>query len=906
MPLYPSVDGYRDQVDTLDQEAMNRPINQLRERTDYLRGRLNSVLGTGAFESIRLVDVDLFPDAPPVLNAFVYLETESNTFAAATAEAITDGVTSYQLATERAYSIGMLVESPGANLGTVAAYGKVDLSSVVLEDLLEDGESFRPGPYYLSSSEPGKMTAGPKGPAIYLGFFLESKSAPGFGDFAILAPSAKDLWQSHSHYSYALAAYPAGDNEPTGVTPADIHRIRGIKPDDYQPGGANAGTEPPYRIFLLGPWDGQDTPTYTVWLAAPDDTTATARVFWSTSDGSDDSFPGFDDPDVGGFDPDYGATIGRLVRAYETRIPIGSKGLEVVVEKGYDSTLAAPDYESQDFEALDGTPALVERQWTIELPSRIRGWLPKWVRVPSAYTGTGTDPEYVVRLFGHYDNPSKRLSETFRVEVTSAGDLATATVDIEVYDSEDTLVVAEAGVGFGPAVDLGNGLWIQFTRYEADDTLASTTLAALTDEWEFAFADEAPESVFKYHIEMDVSLSRRYPPSPTSAVVLEYGGISLAQRDYFELDSGRYKPAPTTLHWYDDTYSQAPFPEDWVTPASPGAIPVELAIFLTKLAMNTAGIVNSIKGRAPISVVDCETGEPASTGDLEILADFNFSTDDGTLGGFKVIKEVAADGTLRRGPVVEKILAGAGITVSSVDPTFPGQGTVRVAFAGDGVTRGEFNDISLLNAKQELVPNRLFSFIKLLPFDSAISSNVNTAFIAKFRVPQFLTGTYKIVVYATIFGLEDVLVGVNPDDKQWAGLTFTYNILQDLTDEGSPATPVYVPRNLASLGAAGVLETVVPLADDVPFGILGSGYTAYDPILLHNDESISELPGQITDPFTTYFPVTGEDPETVTAGDLVAVKFERSAPQDAGHLGAPNEYTEALGFINLGWKLVEV
>lgn len=903
MPLYPSVDGYRDQVDQLDQEAMNRPINQLRERTDYLRGRLNSIIGTGAFESVRLVDVSLFPDEPPAVNSFVYLETDTNTFAAATAEAITDGITTYQLATERAYSIGMLVESPGANIGTVAAYGKVDLSGILLADLLESGESFRAGPYYLSSSEPGKMTAGPKGPAIYLGFFLESKSSPGYGDFAILAPSAKDLWQSHSHFSYALASQPAGDLESTGATPADIHRIRGIKPDDYQPAGANDGNEPPYRMFLLGPWNGQGTPVYTIWVEAADDTTGTARVFWSTSDGSDDSYPGFDDPDQLGFDPDYGATIGRPVRAYEQPVAIGSKGLTVVFEKGYDSTLAAPDYDTQDFEAFDGTPALIERQWTVELPRRIRGWLPKWERVESLYTGTGTDPEYVLRLFGGYDNTGNLASESFRVVITSAGDFNIGTVDLEVYDSTDTLIASETNVGFGDAIDLGNGMWLQATRYTIDDVLAGTTTAALTDEWSFDFTDEAPGSVYQYHISMDVSLSRRYPPSPASAVVIEYGGIALPQRDFFGLDTGKYKPAPGTLHWYDNAFSQGPFPDDWETLADPGTVTVQMAIYLTKMALNTAGIVTSIKGVAPISVVDCNTGEPASTGDLQITADFSFTADDGNLAGFKVVKDVASDGTLRRGPIVEKILAGAGINVDSVNPTFPGQGTVRISFAGDGVTRGEFNDISLLNAKQELVPNRLFSFIKLLPFDSGSGSNVNTAFIAKFRVPQFLTGKYRIVVFSTIFGLDGVS---GAQGTQWAGLTFTYNILQDLTNEGSPDTPVYVPRNLATLGASGVLERVLPLPDDVPFGIAGSGYTAYDPILLHNDESISELPGQITDPFTTYFPVVGEDPETVTAGDLVAVKFERSVPQDVAHVGAPNEYTGAMGFINLGWKLVEV
>ena len=74
----------------------------------------------------------------------------------------------YEMATDSSYAVGMLVAKT-ANLGTVVIEGRVRFTGTSdwdLAILLAANETFRPGAYYLSNTDPGKMTAEAKGPAI--------------------------------------------------------------------------------------------------------------------------------------------------------------------------------------------------------------------------------------------------------------------------------------------------------------------------------------------------------------------------------------------------------------------------------------------------------------------------------------------------------------------------------------------------------------------------------------------------------------------------------------------------------------------------------------------------------------------------------------------------------------------
>lgn len=901
MASFPPVVGYRDSVDDLEEQDMNRPINALTQRTDWLRDRLDVISGDRPFESVRLVDIDLSTDDIPSLLDFVYLEPDTAAFAPARAEAIPSAIEAYASASSASYSIGILVDVSGSDTGTVITYGYLDLDGILLSELLETNEVFRDGPYYLSTAEPGKMTAEARGPAIYLGFFLEDKTNPGYGDFAVITPQIKDIWQAHLHYNFALSSQPAGDNEATGTTPSDIHYVRGIKPDDYQPGGGSSG-EPPIRALLVGDWTGEGQVTYTVWVTTTDDTLSGALVHWSTSDGSDDT----------------GGSAGVRLMAYNTPIDIGSKGLQFVLEKGGDFA----DYTTTaDFDELAtiGVPQ-AERQWTVVVPDRITGWQQKWVRELSSYTGSTptTETEVAMYLFGRFANPDLRAYDNISVEVTnSGGHFSAGTVDLDVKDRYGTTIASFTNVDYGgPALAVVNAgdwdLWLVISEYDDDGNSVVDTVGGLqtTDSWEFQFVDEAPGAAFEYTVNFDANLDSYYPPSPLTAVVLENNGVTMDQYGVFVDGEGTYTPTFRTLYWYPDAYARAPFPRDWQTMALPGSDEYQInsMLYFNRMAMAAAGIVTSLQtdSESSLSVVDAATGMPANVGDLKIQGDLTYSLEDTGREGYNAVKGAGENEKLQLGPVVEKITPGPGITVQTLGGAPEGQGTVQVGFSGEGIGEGYFTDVALLNAKQEIVPNKVYSFIKLLDWDSASSDNINTAFQMQFRVPPSLPGEYRAVFYLTVFGLEKIDEGVNVQNTQWAGLTMTYSIIRDLTLAGTPA---YVDDTLLDAN-----EVEYHLPTDVPFGrtagssVPGVAYRAYDPVLIHNDSSLTPIEGQIADPFMgsgvpTPADVAAGTFDLLAAGDLVAVKLQRSDPT-LTHQGGSKEYTPDIGFINMRWKLV--
>ena len=52
MSLFPSVTALKDGADSkVEASTFNEPINQLRERTDWLKAQIDALLGSGPFEA---------------------------------------------------------------------------------------------------------------------------------------------------------------------------------------------------------------------------------------------------------------------------------------------------------------------------------------------------------------------------------------------------------------------------------------------------------------------------------------------------------------------------------------------------------------------------------------------------------------------------------------------------------------------------------------------------------------------------------------------------------------------------------------------------------------------------------------------------------------------------------------
>lgn len=890
MATFPAVDGYKNEED-VEEDILNRPILALKERTEFLRQRLENLAGQQAFESVRITDVELNTAEPPALYDFVFVEN-GNTFAKALAASSQDFLTPYQMAEDSAFAVGIVTDISGAGKGTVVLYGKLNIpSSVDINDLIESGETYRSGPYYLSTVEKGKLTATPKGPAVYIGFIVSDIADTSTAATIMLAPQYKDLWQAHSHFKFVLSDNVAGRHVRTGTDVDDAHAIAPFQTD----------TPADLGCFILGGYNRDDsgvTPTYTLILEGTDFDDMVLK--WSTDDGSDDGLEGQSDPK-------YGTNTGVRITGLYRPVNFGSYGMQFALHADLDP-LNMPVSQVQPW-----TPPLTavaaERTWTLPLPSSAQGWLPRIIYGQ----GVSTTGDFPFAIFSYnYDNTQKEIAPTFTLEVTNAGNVNTGFPypDVEIFDSTGGSLGTLSLVQGNSVIPIADGLFLYTPLFDNDGNAATSALA-LGETWEFTLEDRVPQSLFEYALDMDRALTAYYPPSPVSSVVMEVNGLTMSQRNEFDTDKGLYTPDPYTLHWFDDTFGRVPWNRDIQFEVTPDErFDADVALYMTKMALSTAGLVNSLKVEegAPLTIVDCKTGLPATTGDLLIKAAFNFSILDGNLNGFKTVKGVDSEGNFLTGPVVEKIVAGPNILVQG-DPSAPGQGTVRVSAIIEGSNRGQFHDVSLLNAKYERLRNRLFTFLKLLQWDSQSADNIETGFTMQFRVPDYLTSNYKVSLYLTTFGLADVAAGGANNGVKYAGLNFSYNVVPDLTNVNGAGVFTFVGRNLIDAGASGILEGSVDA--DVLFGEDGGDYTAYDPILVTSDPSVAPVAGQVVLPGgLAQFPFPGGDIQHVTAGDVITIKISRTTPVTSIGVnpvaGTDFEYTDAIGFLNLDWKLTDV
>jgi len=323
------------------------------------------------------------------------------------------------------------------------------------------------------------------------------------------------------------------------------------------------------------------------------------------------------------------------------------------------------------------------------------------------------------------------------------------------------------------------------------------------------------------------------------------------------------------------------------------------------MSVGNSGTVTSLRpaSGSPIRVLQCGTNEAGDVGDLMLDLDLELSTDDANLAGFRVFKDV--DGQkLRQGPVVEKIVAGSGISITQSAGAPEGQGTVTVGLLSGEGTSGDFEEVALENAKQEMIG--MFPYIRLLDWTTGGTSNIPTGFTAKFRVPHTIGNVpYRVIVYATVFGEVDV-PGVVDGDRLYAGIDFHYSVLPDFTSIDPAVAPYW------STLTDGLLSPSAALSAEIPLGKVGNSpiYEAYDPMLIHNNPE--EVPADLAlktaqilgnplpnlDDFPTW---AGTNELAVRPGSLVAIRISRANVSNAA-----TEYTSSLGFINLRWRLIPV
>ena len=1012
MALWVAVHGLQDGEDVVF-DVLNRPVFELTERTNYLYEQLAQLRGSSAFESIRITDAPVLTSGPdaPVVGDFVYLDADTNLYTRARAS-----VDVASLATNNSSLAVGMVMSLHMGRATIVLYGKEPLGMDApwdLNELVQPGEAFRPGPYYLSSHYPGKMTAYTSGVAIYLGYFVEDQDNPGYGGYCLLSPQYKDLEFAHLHRAVPLHAQPAGTQYVSGNTPIDTHTIRGFMPTladqaDRQPG-----------LVVTGTWTGGGDIEYTFWLSNSSDANQTlggtqppvgdnwsdCYLHWKSSDESEGS----------GVIP---------VRSFDMVFPVGSKGLEVSLENPTGTQWDRPYYSSEDEED--------KRKWVISVPEQTRGWLARKYRHVMNQIGVDAHDYTIVLRGGPLDNPEGRLwdnitmkcgelrrftysdqpepgdtivvgvttfeftttgvpasptnqlvpfgvdaDETYRnlvkrvvdtllasgydaainvdashvlllipdaqavdvsqltnvsalVAISGPGMIAAGTADVMVYDEYHNALVENSSyweMSYYIPATLRNGLQLIAVPYTTGGASvdAADSVVNSGDYWQVQVRDEAPGSKFVYAIGMHTSLLGHYPPVPMNAAVLVLNGIELTNYDQFP-QNATYRLGPTSIYWYSDTLQSVPWPADWASTLVPGSphLRQNMLMHFIKMSAGEAGLVTSLRPapNSPIKVLQCGTGDPGTVGDLALDVDLEITEEDAGLGGFEVFKRVSGQ-KLRKGPVVERIISTDGsVTIGSSIGAPAGQGIVNLTVGGQ-TYGGEFEEVALQNAKQELIG--MFPYIRLMGWNSDVTTNIPSGFVAKFRVPHDIGNPadppkFRVAVYMTVFGEEDIPY-IPGGRVLLAGIDFSYSILPDFHAITRPqAWPEGVAWNsLHKPLPGGLIEPTNPQHAEIRIGRYSvqnpnnvPTYTAYDPMLIHNnnaeptqdeDRRIQRVLGAQPFPVRsqiTNWPEEADDP-VVLPGSLVGIRVDRRGVGNAEH-----EYKGSLGFINLRWKLIPV
>ena len=948
-----------------------QPVDALTQRTDYLLGMLNDLRGRGEFTSVR-VPADLSRDDTPSVGQVVCVDPATKSYRPALASMELNDVFK---ASETAYAIGLLVAKESAYRGTVVVYGLADLADFDVSSLVEEGEKFHTGVYYLSSTQPGRITAYPSGPKVSVGFFGANLllSGAASGDFALINPQYGDF-EAHSHRTYRMASKPAGEQYvmvPNSAIELETVKIVGYSPDGRD--GYQDGDVMP-RIFIGGQWVGSEDVSYTLWLSTADSVDVSESTAPSSS--WDNVYLHFKESDTG-------ASGMVRVSGYDVPVSVGSHGM-VVWLSTTTSNYAVPY-------SYSGNPdsEISARTWTVKMPEWGKGWLPndaigqvlsqpedtklsfaisgsparryehvtvfvpeKIYQMPDSVVSAGTEftvdgdrfvmvdesnadsipegarPVYIGAtpyatwrtlcdgLFYGYafidDGTSKvylAASEVSGIQVSQVavgGGKITrigGTANAVAFDSDGNSIVS-GGVLQMNALNVPVDGSYRIVPRTDPPTVSSATLSP-GDKWEYSLQTGFPGAAYRYAMGMDQSLSAHYPPVPAKSASLVVNGVEADSTEFFS-DGAVFSIETDTVYWLDPTVGRTPWPKEFVSPDETLDYCDRTRILLHFITQRVtdSGPVTSLHAAegAPIRITACGTDEEASVGDLQIDVDFAHNVVDDNVDGYKTVK-ASKNGRLLLGPVVEKIVAGPGISVTQKSGQPAGQGTVTVSLSG-ATYSGEFDTVALENAKQEVIG--MFPYIRLLGWSSD-GTNIPSAFTAMFRVPATIPdAVYRVRLYATVFGEADVSSQV----PLYAGIGFDYNVLPDFTPIAG-----YGLETAALNLKADLVKPDASRSIDIQFGIPEEDdyrYKAFDPILLHNDSSIEDVVGRSTKALGEMFPndqecatyldshVIGTTMLGVRPGYIVAARFSRKSPS------SNRQYTAPIGFINLRWSLIDM
>lgn len=196
----------------------NRPTERLSDRTQYLKDRLDSI---DAGEALFRTDVAFNVNVE--VGHAVYWDAANDEYASALAAAEVDSTDNTLKLKASSFAVGICYEKTTTTRGTVCTVGTIsgfDFTNAIGTPGQTESEA---GPYYLSSSEAGKLVKRRPPVGIFI-LYLTGETA----GVAHLNPTPRNIIDDHVHYVFDLTAWPAGVLDPTD--PNETYKFTSVDP----------------------------------------------------------------------------------------------------------------------------------------------------------------------------------------------------------------------------------------------------------------------------------------------------------------------------------------------------------------------------------------------------------------------------------------------------------------------------------------------------------------------------------------------------------------------------------------------------------------------------------------------------------------------------------------------------
>jgi hypothetical protein len=236
--IWPSTIASPKDGEQVNEQNSGRSIQQLSDRTDYLKQRLEEY----SLKNGRVVIHSTALEPSVNVGDCVYYNYSSKAYGQAIAEGAVNEDTGLYEASNRAFAVGICISKNNPSLGDILVSGFSDLNedfAINPRSLFDYPSSYRPEGTrgYLSSVSPGKLTSKPNSPLVQVGMFSDEISQ--------VVCLQKDIFESHLHYKFRVSHLPGSSQNFSGTG------IRTIDGDVFIDYCSNEGEEGQMPSLLL-------------------------------------------------------------------------------------------------------------------------------------------------------------------------------------------------------------------------------------------------------------------------------------------------------------------------------------------------------------------------------------------------------------------------------------------------------------------------------------------------------------------------------------------------------------------------------------------------------------------------------------------------------------------------------